>query len=324
MKIDLHSHTLFSDGVFSPETLLDRAVSQRIDVLAITDHDTTAGVAPAQAYIKSQQLPLTLIPGVEISTAWHEFEIHVVGLAIDVENTVLQQGLAQQRQQRLLRAQEMARRLTKHNVPDCLAEVQAMAGEGAITRTHFAKHLMHLGKAASINQVFKHYLSRGKPGYVPNNWVELAQAIDWIHAAGGVAVLAHPLKYNLNGRWLTKLVDEFASAGGDAVEVASAQLTPVQKRQVWQLCQKFGLKASVGSDFHQPTPWNELGRSLYLTDDIDRIWSSWALPASAYAAIDAAPALDTGLKIDETSQIDDTIQRDETIQLDVAIAAEVA
>lgn len=273
MKFDLHSHTFYSDGLLSPADLLARAVERKVDVLAITDHDTVRGLAEARQL--AADLPIQLIDGVEISTRWEDFEIHVVGLAINPTDAQLLERLDSQQQRRLERAKEMARRLTKHNVPDCYDTVVAMAGQGSVTRTHFARHLLNIGKASSLAGVFKHYLVRGKAGYVPNNWVAMAEAVQWIQAAGGVAVLAHPLKYNLSGKWLTRLVREFAAAGGQAVEVASAQLTPVQKRQVWLLCQQFGLVASQGSDFHQPTDWNDLGRGLYLTDDIRTVWQAY-------------------------------------------------
>lgn len=287
MKIDLHSHTFCSDGILSPEDLVARAVEKKLNVLAITDHDTVAGLAAAAAYIKAQQLPLQLIQGVEISTSWYEFEIHIVGLQINPNDSELLLRLQSQQQRRLERATEMARRLTKFQVPDCLPAVLELANGAALTRTHFARHLVNIGKASSMNNVFKKYLARGKAGYVPNNWVDLATAVQWIHDAGGVAVLAHPLKYNLNGKWLTKLMREFALAGGDAAEVASPQQTPVQKREIWRLCQLFELKASVGSDFHQPTQWNELGRGLYMTDDIIPIWQDWQFETFVYAQADS-------------------------------------
>lgn len=273
MKFDLHSHTFYSDGLFSPADLIARAIERKVDVLAITDHDTVRGLGEAQ--VLCQDTPLQLVNGVEISTRWLDFEIHIVGLAVNPQCPQLLERLGCQQQRRLERAREMARRLTKHNVPDCYETVLAMAGQGALTRTHFARHLVNIGKANSLAGVFKHYLVRGKAGYVPNNWVDMTSAIAWIQDAGGVAVLAHPLKYNLSGKWLTRLVREFSEAGGQAVEVASAQLSPVQKRQVWQLCQQFELVASQGSDFHQPTDWNDLGRGLYLTDDVETVWQRY-------------------------------------------------
>jgi len=289
MKIDLHSHTFCSDGLLSPEQLVHRAAEKKVQVLAITDHDTTAGLAAARAEIASAKLPLQLIDGVEISTRWYEFEIHVVGLQINPDCQEFQSRLASQQQRRLERATEMARRLTKYQVPDCLPAVLELANGAALTRTHFARHLVNIGKASSLNNVFKKYLARGKAGYVPNNWVELATAVQWIHDAGGIAVLAHPLKYKLNGKWLTKLMREFALAGGDAAEVASPQQTPVQKRELWRLCQLFELTASVGSDFHQPTDWNELGRGLYMTDDIVPLWRDWTFEQAQWASENAAP-----------------------------------
>jgi len=299
MKIDLHSHTFCSDGILSPEDLVARAVEKKLNVLAITDHDTVAGLAAAAAYIKQQQLPLQLIDGVEISTSWYEFEIHIVGLHINPNDSELLLRLQSQQQRRLERATEMARRLTKFQVPDCLPAVLELANGAALTRTHFARHLVNIGKASSMNNVFKKYLARGKAGYVPNNWVDLATAVQWIHDAGGVAVLAHPLKYNLNGKWLTKLMREFALAGGDAAEVASPQQTPVQKREIWRLCQLFELKASVGSDFHQPTQWNELGRGLYMTDDIIPVWQDWQFETFANSEVNSEAGL--SLETDTTN-----------------------
>ncbi|HAW92393.1 MULTISPECIES: RNase RNM [unclassified Arsukibacterium] len=277
MKFDLHSHTHCSDGVLSPAELVMRATARGVNALAITDHDTVAGLAPAQAAISEQQLPLQLVNGVEISTRWQQLEIHIVGLNIDPDCPLFLERLALQQQRRLERAEEMARRLEKSQIPDVLPAVLALANGAALTRTHFARHLVNIGKASSINNVFKKYLGRGKTGYVPSNWVEMADAVQWIHDAGGVAVLAHPLKYQLTTKWVKRLAEQFAAAGGDAIEIISPQQTPVQKRELWALCQLHGLTASVGSDFHQQTSWNDLGKNLYLTDDVTPVWHNWAL-----------------------------------------------
>ncbi len=285
MKIDLHSHTLCSDGVLSPADLVARAVEKGVAVLAITDHDTVAGLAAAQQAINEQQLPLQLINGVEISTSWQQLEIHIVGLNINPDCPVFLQRLATQQQRRLARAEEMAQRLAKSQIPDVLPAVLELANGAALTRTHFARHLVNIGKASSINNVFKTYLGRGKIGYVPNNWVTMAEAVQWIHDAGGVAVLAHPLKYKLTAKWVKRLAEQFAAAGGDAIEVISPQQTPVQKRELWALCQLHGLTASVGSDFHQVTTWNDIGKNLYLTDDVTPVWASWALNIALQQAV---------------------------------------
>lgn len=277
MKYDLHSHTLCSDGVLSPAGLVARAVERGVDALAITDHDTVAGLRAARQAINEQQLALRLINGVEISTSWQQLEIHIVGLNINPECPEFLQRLASQQQRRLERAEEMARRLAKSQIPDVLPAVLALANGAAITRTHFARHLVNIGKASSINDVFKKYLGRGKTGYVPSNWVDMADAVQWIHDAGGIAVLAHPLKYQLTTKWVKRLAEQFAAAGGDAIEIISPQQTPVQKRELWALCQLHGLTASVGSDFHQQTSWNDLGKNLYLTDDVIPVWHNWQL-----------------------------------------------
>lgn len=277
MKIDLHSHTYCSDGVLSPADLVARAVEKGVDVLAITDHDTVAGLAGARQAISEQQLPLRLINGVEISTSWQQLEIHIVGLNINPDCPRFLAQLDTQRQARVARAEEMARRLEKNQIPDVLPAVLKLANGAALTRTHFARHLVSIGKASTMDGVFKKYLGRGKIGYVPNNWVEMAQAIAWIHDAGGVAVLAHPLKYKLTTKWVKRLAEQFAAAGGDAIEIISPQQTPVQKRELWALCQLHGLTASVGSDFHQVTTWNDIGKNLYLTDDVTPVWANWPL-----------------------------------------------
>lgn len=277
MKIDLHSHTLCSDGVLSPAELVARAAEKGVDVLAITDHDSVSGLAAARDAVAAQKLALQLINGVEISTRWQQLEIHIVGLNINPACPQLLSRLASQQQRRVERAEEMARRLEKSQIPDVLPAVMQLAAGAAITRTHFARHLVNIGKASSIDGVFKKYLGRGKIGYVPNNWVEMADAIRWIHDAGGVAVLAHPLKYKLTTKWVKRLAEQFAAAGGDAMEIISPQQTPVQKRELWALCQLHGLTASVGSDFHQATTWNDLGKNLYLTDDVVPVWANWPL-----------------------------------------------
>ena len=277
MKFDLHSHTHCSDGVLSPAELVLRATERGVDALAITDHDTVAGLTPAREAICEHQLSLQLVNGVEISTRWQQLEIHIVGLNINPNCPLFLSRLATQQQRRLERAEEMARRLEKSQIPDVMPAVLALANGAALTRTHFARHLVNIGKASSINNVFKKYLGRGKTGYVPSNWVEMAEAVQWIHDAGGVAVLAHPLKYQLTTKWVKRLAEQFAAAGGDAIEIISPQQTPVQKRELWALCQLHGLTASVGSDFHQQTSWNDLGKNLYLTDDVTPVWHNWSL-----------------------------------------------
>lgn len=272
---DLHSHTLASDGLLSPEALVLRATEMRVGVLAITDHDTIAGIAPAQAAIAQHQLPLQLISGVEVSTLWENHEIHIVGLGIDINDAGMIQFLQSQSDRRLTRAQLMAERLEKAQIPGALEGAQRLADGGAITRGHFARYLIEQGKGTTMAQIFKNYLARGKTGYVPPQWCTIEQAIDEIHHSGGRAVLAHPGRYGLSTKWLKRLIAYFAECGGDAMEVAQCQQPPQERSQLAQYAQHYQLAASQGSDFHQPCPWIELGKKLWLPGGVEAIWTRY-------------------------------------------------
>ena len=232
---DLHSHTTASDGELSPDELIDRAIEKQITVLAITDHDTTAAIQPAKNYIAEKSLPLTLISGVEISTLWENIEIHIVGLQIDIEHQAMTTCLAKQS----------------------------------------ARFLVNEGHVASVNKVFKRYLAKGKTGYVPPQWCSIGDAVTAIHQAGGVAVLAHPGRYGLSSKWLKRLVLYFKQQGGDAIEVAQCQQPPQEREQHAALAQAYDLKASLGSDFHRPCSWIELGRNLWLPANVEPVWTLW-------------------------------------------------
>ncbi|WP_052980579.1 RNase RNM, partial [Shigella sonnei] len=260
---DLHSHTTASDGCLTPEVLVHRAVEMRVGTLAITDHDNTAAIVPAREEISRSGLALNLIPGVEISTVWENHEIHIVGLNIDITHPLMCEFLAQQTERRNQRAQLIAERLEKAQIPGALEGARRLAQGGAVTRGHFARFLVGCGKASSMADVFKKYLVRGKTGYVPPQWCTIEQAIDVIHHSGGKAVLAHPGRYNLSAKWLKRLVAHFAEHHGDAMEVAQCQQSPNERTQLAALARQHHLWASQGSDFHQPCPWIELGRKLW-------------------------------------------------------------
>lgn len=272
---DLHSHTVCSDGIFTPEQLVKRAVEQRVNVLAITDHDTVDALSVAQATIDQYALPLRLISGVEISTIWQNYEIHIVGLGMQTTHPSLVKLLQEQYEHRMYRATLIAERLEKARIPNALEGAKRFAGEGVITRAHFARFLLEQGRATSIKQVFKHYLSRGKIGYVPAQWCSLQQAISTIQVAGGRAVLAHPAKYKLSGKWLKRLLIDFSECGGDAMEVAHCHQSSDERTLLAQYAIQFGLAASQGSDFHQPCPWIELGRKLSLPESTEAIWQRY-------------------------------------------------
>ncbi|KAA5932967.1 PHP domain-containing protein [Pantoea sp. Bo_2] len=283
---DLHSHTRASDGLLTPAELVQRAVEMRVGVLAITDHDSVAGVEEAQQTARDHDLPIKVLAGAEISTLWENHEIHIVGLDIDIHHPAMVTFLAGQHDCRRTRAQEIGERLAKARIPDALAGAMRLADGGIITRGHFARFLIEQGKADNMVQVFKNYLARGKTGYVPPQWCTIKQAIDAIHHSGGCAVLAHPGRYGLSAKWLKRLVAHFREAGGDAMEVAQCQQAPNERTTLAQYARDNELAASQGSDFHQPCPWIELGRKLWLPAAVEPVWERF-------------PALAPGLTITE-------------------------
>ncbi len=278
---DLHSHTTASDGSLSPAALVIRAAQMRVGVLAITDHDTTAGLAEAVATIKQQQLPIRLISGVEISTLWENHEIHIVGLGMDIQHPSICQLLSQQSEHRYSRVQEISARLAKARIPDAWEGANRLAEGGQVTRGHFARYLVELGLASNVGQVFKKYLAKGKTGYVPAQWCTIEQAIDAIKQSGGQAVLAHPGRYDLTAKWLKRLLAHFAEHGGDAMEVAQCQQAPHERAQLAQYARDYNLLASQGSDFHQPCSWIELGRKLWLPAGVEPVWRDWPIESQS-------------------------------------------
>jgi len=277
MKIDLHSHTNASDGGFSPQELIDRAVTFGIQVLAITDHDTLAGLAPAEQHIADNNLPLQLIRGIEISTVWQNKDIHIVGLNLDTENQQLKNLIEQQQQRRVERSKLIAERLSKALGVPVYDEVLDIAAGAPVTRAHFAKWLVANGHVKNMQQVFKKYLTRNNPGYVPPNWCSMADAVEAIHQAGGQAVLAHPGRYNLTAKWIKRLISAFTEAGGDAMEVALPQQAQQDRRNLADYAIQYNILASQGSDFHYPSPWTELGRNLWLPSGVTPIWQDWGI-----------------------------------------------
>lgn len=272
---DLHSHTTASDGELSPEELVERAIERQINVLAITDHDTTAAIEPAMRHIAEKNLSLTLISGVEISTLWENIEIHIVGLNINIEHDAIMALLSSQSQCREQRAIMIGERLEKAGISGAWEGAKALAHGGQVTRGHFARFLVNDGHVASVNKVFKRYLAKGKTGYVPPQWCSIGDAVTAIHAAGGVAVLAHPGRYGLSSKWLKRLTLYFKQQGGDAIEVAQCQQPPQEREQHAALAQSCELKASLGSDFHRPCSWIELGRNLWLPGGVEAVWTLW-------------------------------------------------
>lgn len=272
MRFDLHCHTTASDGVLSPAELVRRAAEKEVEVLAVTDHDTLAGLDEARSTIAAEQLPLRLVSGVEISTGWEHHEIHIVALGVDEKNPQLTDFLTGQQVRREERAQEIGRRLEKCLIPGTYEEAKQLAGDAAVTRAHFARVLVARGVADNMQKVFKKYLSRGNKGYAPAQWPEMGDAITAIHAAGGLAVLAHPSRYDLTAKWIKRLLVAFKAAGGDAMEVSLPQQSPQERANLGQWANEYGLAISVGSDFHFPSNWTELGRHLWLPKEGTPLW----------------------------------------------------
>ncbi|MET0026090.1 MAG: PHP domain-containing protein [Candidatus Thiodiazotropha sp.] len=274
---DLHSHSTASDGTLKPRELVLRAADAGVHVLALTDHDTTAGVAEAAA--TARQCGLTLVPGVEVSVSWEGYTVHVVGLNVDPENTRLQEGLAGLRAFRDWRAVEIGRRLEQSGIPGAFEGACAFAEGNLVSRTHFARFLVKHGVAADERAVFKRYLIKGRPGHVPGNWAPLEQAVGWIHDAGGQAVIAHPARYNMTRTKLRRLFKEFVALKGDAIEVVSGSHSRDDYFNMARHARDFGLLASAGSDFHTPdNPWIELGCLPSLPDQCRPVWQNWPTP----------------------------------------------
>lgn len=272
---DFHCHSTASDGALTPRELVRRAAGNGVRHLALTDHDTVAGIDEAQA--AADEFDIELVPGVEISVTWENKCFHVLGLYVDPDSEPLRRGLGQLQRIRIERAERMAAQLAKHEIPGALEAVRAMAGEGMITRTHFARFLVAQGFAETVSDVFDHYLVRSKPGYVNTRWAELEVALDWISTAGGVAILAHPLRYRLTASWLRRFLTAFQSHGGQGIEVVCGNSTTAQIETAADYARRYRLLGSVGSDFHDPAfPWIDLGRLPPFPAGITPVWEAFA------------------------------------------------
>ncbi|MBT7229191.1 MAG: PHP domain-containing protein [Gammaproteobacteria bacterium] len=274
---DLHSHSTVSDGVLSPAALVRRALEKGVDVLALTDHDEVAGFRPAAE--EAAKRGLGLLAGVEVSVSWRKQTVHIVGLDVDPDHTGLSQGLAGLREYRHWRGEEIGRRLEKAGVMGAYAGALAQCKGDLLTRTHYGRFLLEAGVVDQLQGAFKHYLLRGKPGYVPGKWASLEQAVGWINAAGGVAVVAHPARYGMTRTRLRSLFGEFLEQGGAGLEVVSSSHNSNEIHTMAQHALDLGLAASRGSDFHDPgCRWVELGRLPPLPNKCEPIWERLNIP----------------------------------------------
>ncbi len=285
MIFDLHTHSTASDGTTTPKELVQHAADQGITTLALTDHDTTDGLAEAAA--TAQSLGVGFVGGVEVSVNWNSHVVHIVGLGIDPDCRVLQDGLAVLRQFRNWRAEEMGRRLEKVGIAGAFEGAKRFSNGILIGRCHFARFLVKYGHAENEKKVFQHFLTRGKPGYVPGKWAELEDAVAWIRAAGGQAVIAHPARYPFTRTKLRRLLTAFTDAGGEGLEVVSGSHNRDENFNMARHAKEFALLASTGSDYHGPeNPWRKLGRFQVLPDGCTPIWHNWA-SSSTLCAVSA-------------------------------------
>lgn len=277
LNADLHCHSTFSDGLLAPAEVVRRAHANGVELLALTDHDELGGLCEARR--TADEIGLRFVDGVEISVSWHDdTTVHIVALAIDPSNPALAAGLAQVRSGRDARAREMAAELAKVGIHGAYEGALRYVGNPAlVSRAHFARHIAEQGLARDVKSVFEHWLAKGKPGYVAHDWATLEQALGWIRAAGGVAVLAHPGRCRLSGKELRQLLGEFGEQGGGAIEVLSGAHSTQQVAEFARLARQFGFAASRASDFHGPgESWVDLGRLPPLPPDLTPVWQLFA------------------------------------------------
>ncbi len=272
----MHNHSTSSDGLLSPTQLIELAARTGVDAIALTDHDTTDGLEEAAS--AARRAGVVLVPGVEISVSWGDTTLHVVGLQVDPAAPALARGLESIRQGRTERAHRIAAALQAAGIADTFEGAYALAeNKSMLGRTHFARHLHQIGRVKNIQAAFDKYLARGKPAYVAHRWAGLQDAVQWIRAAGGVAVLAHPGRYNLKPMFRDEMLRDFRAAGGEAIEVVTGSHRP-EEYPMWQrIAEEHAFLASRGADYHGPGESAvEPGRLPALHPSLTPVWSKWA------------------------------------------------
>jgi len=282
LDYDLHCHSTVSDGLLTPTEIVNRAAERGVKFLGLTDHDNVDGLSEAAE--AAAHCGITLINGVEISVSWRKFTLHIVGLGIDPLYPALIEGLQHIRSGRMRRAELMAESLARSGIGGVLEGAHRFAANPEIIgRTHFARYLVESGHCKDVGSVFKRYLVKGKPGYVPHQWVDLLDAVNWIRDSGGLAVLAHPGRYTAGRKSMGKptlleLLTEFTDMGGQGIEVVTGSHTPAQYAEFSRYATQFGLLSSCGSDYHGPgESYRDLGRLPDFPLECKPIWSAWEL-----------------------------------------------
>jgi predicted metal-dependent phosphoesterase TrpH len=272
MNADLHCHSTVSDGQLAPAEVAARAHAGGVTLWALTDHDQLGGQREARA--TAEALGMGYLGGVEISVTWAGRTVHIVGLNVDVENQELIDGLAETRSGRRARGEAIGEALAAVGIPDAYeGALQYVNDPAMISRTHFARCLVDRGYSESISDVFSKYLGDGKPGYVGHRWSKLTDAMKWIKAAGGEAVIAHPGRYDFSPVEFAAFFDEFIQLGGRAIEVVTGSHTPDQYREYAEVARRYGFYASRGSDFHAAGEGRiDLGQLPPLPADLKPVW----------------------------------------------------
>ena len=276
LRYDLHCHSTYSDGLLSPADVVTRASARGVDVLAITDHDELAGLAEARE--AARERGIRLVDGAELSVSWEDQTLHVVALGVEPDSPSLVKGLERIRTGRSTRARRMAKSLAECGIGGAYeGALRFVTHEALISRAHFARFLVDAGYVNDVKDVFNRYLTPGKPGYVAHEWATLPDAIEWIHAAGGQAVLAHAGRYRIATSSLRRLLAEFRDLGGDAIEIFSSSHTAAQATQFITLARVYGLLGSAGSDYHGPNEsFLDLGDLPPLPAGVVPVWQRWS------------------------------------------------
>ena len=272
LNADLHCHSVVSDGTLTPEALAERASAKGVELWALTDHDEISGQARAASAAKA--CGMRYLTGVEISVTFLHQTVHIVGLGFDADNENLQEGLRATRGGRNQRAKDMAKDLERVGIKNAFEGALQYAGNpGLLSRTHFARHLVETGVCKETNEVFRKYLTEGKPGYVEHRWASLKDAVGWITGAGGMAVIAHPARYRFTANEEFALFTEFKGHGGQGVEVVTGSHSAAEYIIYADAAKDYGLAASRGSDFHSPLESHtELGALPYLPGSLTPVW----------------------------------------------------
>ncbi len=272
VNFDFHSHSSVSDGFLPPEAVAQRAAANGVDLWALTDHDDLGGLGIAAE--AAAVAGMRFVPGVEISIEWEGTPIHILGLGVDYHHPDLVHGLEGLRAGRLERARRMGDALAAIGIHGVYEGALAyVTNPNLISRAHFARYLVSIGIAKDVSGVFQYYLTPGKPGYVDHRWAGLDDAVDWIKAAGGVAVVAHPGRYKMSGGEMRRFLEQFKDIGGEGIEVTCGSHSPDHVLHFARLARRYEFHASRGSDFHGPEEsYVDLGRLPQLPPDLKPVW----------------------------------------------------